>query len=144
MSPSIDANDSNGNNEPIVQPNETTKAFSRYCEVCNVSVNSDIHLQLHLNGSRHSKKLRQIGAPPYAPPNDTLSHCFMLNYEHMLNGNRKSKEIDYSEYRTPSGQYYCKVCNIALLSEVLLSQHFGSKKHIKTAAAAKAKTKTMN
>lgn len=113
-------------------------AINRHCEICDVSVTSDVHMQLHLNGAKHAKKLRQLGAPPYTPVQDTLSQCFMANYEQNQN-KKSSKSIDYSVYRTPSGQYYCLVCNITVTSEVLLDQHFGSKKHLRTASLAKKK-----
>lgn len=39
----------------------------------------------------------------------------------------------YSKYRTPSGLYYCKTCNVSLNSESQFRQHLGSKKHMKNA-----------
>lgn len=38
---------------------------------------------------------------------------------------------DNSIYRTPSGSYYCKACNITLTNEIMFNQHLDSKKHIK-------------
>lgn len=114
------------------------KVLSKHCEICDVSVTSDVHMQLHLNGAKHAKKLRQLGAPPYTKATDTLSQCFMPNYE-QPQPKKTGKGIDYSVYRTPSGQYYCLVCNITVTSEVLLDQHFGSKKHLRTASSAKKK-----
>lgn len=39
--------------------------------------------------------------------------------------------LDYSIYRTPTGSYYCKTCNITLSTELMFVQHLGSKKHSK-------------
>lgn len=115
------------------------KVPGRYCEICDISVTSEVHMKLHLNGAKHAKKLRQLDAPPYATITDTISQCLMVNSDgknsHRLSGN----QIDYSVYRTPSGQYYCQVCNTTVTSEIMLKQHFASKKHMKTAVTANKK-----
>ena len=36
---------------------------------------------------------------------------------------------NFSLYRTPSGKYYCHLCNLSLQSELHLAQHFDSKRH---------------
>lgn len=113
------------------------KVPGRYCEICDISVTSEVHMKLHLNGAKHAKKLRQLDAPPYAPITDTISQCLMANSD----GKHSSgSQIDYSVYRTPSGQYYCQVCNLTVTSEIMLKQHFGSKKHMKVAASANKKS----
>lgn len=132
---------------------------SKYCEICNISVTSEIHMKLHLNGQKHAKKLRLLGAPPHADENDTVSQCIMSmkslinpavspkkktkpNDNGVADGTASSNaaaKCDYSVYRTPSGQYYCQVCDITVVSEVLLSQHFESKQHYRNAATNKKK-----
>lgn len=47
---------------------------------------------------------------------------------------RKSTSI----CRTPSGQYYCQVCNLSLNSEVQFLQHLESKRHLKNKQAMAA------
>lgn len=118
---------------------------SKYCQICDISVNSELHMRLHLTGAKHTKKLRQLGEPPYTEVPDTLSQCIMKeSTKHQppkkvsISENNTSK-VDYSVFRTPSGQYYCNVCNLSVTSEVMLSQHMSSKKHIKTIAASKKK-----
>lgn len=113
------------------------KIPGRYCEICDISVTSEVHMKLHLNGAKHSKKLRQLDAPPYAPITDTISQCLMVNGDGKNAQKTFGNQIDYSVYRTPSGQYYCQVCNLTVTSEIMLKQHFGSKKHMKVAATAK-------
>lgn len=49
---------------------------------------------------------------------------------------------DISMYRTPSGNYYCKICNINLPDVKLFQQHLDSKKHHKNIKAAKTTTKS--
>lgn len=113
---------------------QAEKVPGRYCEICDISVTSEVHMKLHLNGAKHAKKLKQLDAPPYAPMTDTLAQCFMVNSD-----GKKVPGNDYSVYRTPSGQYYCQVCNITVTSEIMLKQHFASKRHIKVAATANKK-----
>lgn len=109
------------------------KIPGRYCEICDISVTSEVHMKLHLNGAKHAKKLRQLDAPPYAPINDTISQCLMANggNGNMAEPKTNDGSIDFSVYRTPSGQYYCQVCNLTVSSEIMMKQHFGSKKHVK-------------
>lgn len=122
---------------------------TKYCKLCDISVTSDMHMRLHLAGAKHAKKLRQLGEPPYTEEAHTLTQCILdesiLNRPKMkananvnANGNAgdsvatATPHIDYSVFRTPSGQYYCQVCDLSVTSEVTLSQHFASKRHLKT------------
>lgn len=146
---------SNAKQPPNLDPN-------KYCEICNISVTSEIHMKLHLNGQKHAKKLRLLGAPPHADKDDTVSQSLMSppppSTQPILAGSKNknkssddgyadamstaayaNQKCDYSVYRTPSGQYYCQVCDITVVSEVLLSQHFNSKKHYRNVASSKKK-----
>lgn len=120
---------------------------SKYCKLCDISVTSEMHMRLHLAGAKHAKKLRQLGEPPYTEePPHTLSQCILdgsiqnrPKMKAITNGNATEHSvgattplIDYSVFRTPSGQYYCQVCDLSVTSEVTLSQHFASKRHLKT------------
>lgn len=128
---------------------------AKYCKLCDISVTSEMHMRLHLAGAKHAKKLRQLGEPPYTEEPHTLSQCIQdeaisirpkmkvhanvnTNTNANANGNptdsvaAATSLIDYSVFRTPSGQYYCQVCDLSVTSEVTLSQHFASKRHLKT------------
>lgn len=110
---------------------------SKYCEICDISVTSEMHMRLHLAGARHAKKLRQLGEPPYSEAPHTLSQCIMEDPPKIrpkCNATESgASSIDFSVFRTPSGQYYCQVCDLSVTSEITLSQHFASKRHLKTA-----------
>lgn len=125
------------------KPNETIPSqisaveLGKYCQICDISVTSEMHMRLHLAGAKHAKKLRQLGEPPYTSDQATatLSQCILdeVTMKRPKNTNSSdSGQTDYSVFRTPSGQYYCQVCDLSVTSEVTLSQHFASKRHIKT------------
>lgn len=118
---------------------------AKYCKLCDISVTSEMHMRLHLAGAKHAKKLRQLGEPPYTEKPDTLSQCILdesilVRSKNKTNINANAVDsvaaaaplIDYSVFRTPSGQYYCQVCDLSVTSEITLSQHFSSKRHLKT------------
>ena len=41
----------------------------------------------------------------------------------------KRPKRDFSNFRTPSGNYYCSACNLTLNSDQQMAQHIDSKKH---------------
>ncbi|XP_064598802.1 zinc finger matrin-type protein 3-like [Liolophura sinensis] len=41
----------------------------------------------------------------------------------------KKSRRDFSNYRTPSGKYYCSTCNVTLNAEGQFAQHIDSKRH---------------
>lgn len=43
----------------------------------------------------------------------------------------ETSKTDYSVYRTPSGWYYCQLCNVTVNSEAQFIKHLESKKHLK-------------
>ena len=108
-------------------------------------------MRLHLAGAKHAKKLRQLGEPPYTEVPHTLSQCILEETtakrpKHIntvtatavvassaaVASDGGANAVDYSVFRTPSGQYYCQVCDLSVTSEVTLAQHFASKRHIKS------------
>ncbi|RLU26963.1 hypothetical protein DMN91_000762 [Ooceraea biroi] len=84
-----------------------------HCDLCGVSANRQDQLETHKRGARHLRMLRLNGLPV---PEIVCDNVF-------------SKPIDYSIYRTPSGQYYCAPCNLSLNTEITFAQHVESKKH---------------
>nr|CAD7573084.1 unnamed protein product [Timema californicum] len=50
---------------------------------------------------------------------------------------KRKSDQDFSCYRTPSGYYYCQMCNLTLNSESQFAQHGQSKKHKLKAASYK-------
>ncbi|XP_003427169.1 zinc finger protein 346 [Nasonia vitripennis] len=82
------------------------------CDLCGISANRQDQLDTHKRGTKHMKMLKLHGLP--VTGTETTPAV---------------KTIDYSIYRTPSGQYYCAPCNISLNSEISFGQHMESKKH---------------
>lgn len=87
------------------------------CDLCGVSANRQDQLETHKRGARHLRMLRLSGLPVPESVADNE------------NASSVSEPIDYSIYRTPSGQYYCAPCNLSLNSETTFAQHVESKKH---------------
>ncbi|EGI70884.1 Zinc finger protein 346 [Acromyrmex echinatior] len=87
------------------------------CDLCQVSANRQDQLETHKRGARHLRMLRLNGLPIPEPAAENE------------NTSNVSEPIDYSIYRTPSGQYYCAPCNVSLNSETTFAQHVESKKH---------------
>ncbi|EFN77536.1 Zinc finger protein 346 [Harpegnathos saltator] len=87
------------------------------CDLCGVSANRQDQLETHKRGARHLRMLRLNGlpVPESAAENENTTSAV--------------EPIDYSIYRTPSGQYYCAPCNLSLNSETTFAQHVESKKH---------------
>ncbi|XP_043516849.1 zinc finger protein 346-like [Frieseomelitta varia] len=87
------------------------------CDLCGVSANRQDQLETHKRGARHLRMLRMNGLPVPEPATESeVTPTIPV-------------PIDYSIYRTPSGQYYCAPCNVSLNSESTFAQHMESKKH---------------
>ncbi|XP_033336535.1 zinc finger protein 346 [Megalopta genalis] len=87
------------------------------CDLCGVSANRQDQLETHKRGARHLRMLRLNGLPVPEPATENETTPTTPG------------PIDYSIYRTPSGQYYCAPCNLSLNSESMFAQHVESKKH---------------
>ncbi|KAH8386393.1 hypothetical protein KR093_000215 [Drosophila rubida] len=93
------------------------------CRICQISVTSASQIKMHMDGAKHQKNLRKQqleeeqlpaeGSPSSAP--------------------RVLADGDLTMYRTPSGSYYCKMCNKAMNHISILQQHLLGKKHLKAA-----------
>lgn len=145
---------------PVI-PRTTTESLaelSKYCEICDINVTSEMHMRLHLNGAKHAKKLRQLGEPPHTEAPDMLAQCIISPAKFKRKHSSAAATVaavattvttttliestatsDFSVFRTPSGQYYCQICDLSVTSEVTLSQHFSSKRHIRVASQSKRK-----
>lgn len=40
----------------------------KHCQICNISVTSQPQMKLHLEGSKHAKKLKALGTKIYSCP----------------------------------------------------------------------------
>ncbi|XP_017776613.1 PREDICTED: zinc finger matrin-type protein 4-like isoform X2 [Nicrophorus vespilloides] len=91
--------------------NHPEKVNSLSCDLCHVKVTSYPQMENHIQGSKHQKKLR----------NTSFIQTITTN----------PNEPDFSTYRTPSGQFYCKNCNIVMNSDTQFTNHLQSRNHLK-------------
>lgn len=89
-----------------------------HCDLCDISTTNQQLLDLHFNGAKHAKKLKQQTALGIVDETNVVSSKFSAN-------------------RTPSGLFYCPACDITVTSENCLKNHFQSKKHINKAKLKK-------
>ena len=97
------------------------------CYMCNVCVTSEQQMTLHVNGTKHKKKVKQqeeANKGEVANPEDSILSSLSCT---------SIPKTDLSVFRTPSGFYYCNPCNLTLNSVVQFKQHLDSKKHKKKA-----------
>ncbi|KAJ8917301.1 hypothetical protein NQ315_002319 [Exocentrus adspersus] len=115
----------------VVSPPPTTDGTKHkfLCEVCNVAATCAEQLEMHYKGQKHNKKLRQIGVnpaglyPQKAAPAD--------NQGNDAEAAKPLDNVNLSVYRTPSGDFYCPLCNITLNSESQFKLHLRGKGHLK-------------
>ncbi|XP_064536896.1 zinc finger matrin-type protein 1 [Drosophila montana] len=107
------------------------------CKVCKISVTSASQIKMHLDGAKHQKNLRKQLLEEEATTLDASGgqqqHSLAAAVASDING-------DLSMYRTPSGSYYCKLCNKAMNHISILQQHLQGKKHLKTVRQQTDKT----
>ncbi|XP_067636721.1 zinc finger protein 346-like [Eurosta solidaginis] len=116
-----------------------TNLLGLYCEACNVSVTSQAQMTMHLNGTKHKKKLKALFLEAALPlPTAAADNT---NNEDSISESLQQSDSDLSMYRTPSGSYYCQPCNINMCHVPALQQHLIGKKHLKNVIDAKEKAK---
>ncbi|RZB40844.1 zinc finger matrin-type protein 4-like [Asbolus verrucosus] len=130
-----------GHKRPVTDPNDDT--FGRdfrtqepvapgfRCELCNITTTCQEQLESHYNGQKHKKKQRQQNSDTriVGSPHDNILTSVLT---------AEADKGDCSVYRTPSGHYYCQICNCSTNSEVQFKQHLQSKNHLKKASQKKA------
>jgi len=132
-------------NEEIAEESETlnhqtllvdVNSNKFFCDLCKVGAPSQSQIDMHLNGKNHKSKMkRSMGGlqnddlPSIQKRVELKDNILSAVSKSKSPGNVVKRKPDYSVFRTPSGQYYCAVCNIALNSESQFGQHQVSKKH---------------
>ncbi|KAF5287342.1 hypothetical protein FQA39_LY15945 [Lamprigera yunnana] len=92
------------------------------CTICNVPITSEQQMQLHMNGSKHQKKMKQLNLElDQEDPGGLILPSLEVNVA----------VPGLSTFRTPTGFYYCNVCNFNIKSEFQFKQHLESKRHHK-------------
>ena len=105
------------------------------CNVCGVVATSQAQLDMHLSGRNHKARCAKFGIQtfdqPVIPSTGPTTKA--------ENETKSKPKKDYSIYRTPSGQYYCALCNMCVNSEQTFVQHIASRKHKLKESSAKGK-----
>jgi len=125
-----------------------------YCQLCKVGAPSQTQMDMHLNGKNHKAKMkRSMGG---VDNGDLAEIEKRVNLKESIlavvtkkatpvpvgKAKLKAKSIfpsaappppqqnnEFSQFRTPSGQFYCAPCNLSLNSTSQFQQHQVSKKH---------------
>ncbi|XP_056016836.1 uncharacterized protein LOC125681162 isoform X2 [Ostrea edulis] len=135
----------------IVQISETDKQHVKIdgavfeCKMCSVQVTCNEQLQSHLNGAKHKGKLRSLeraadsnrgrwGGRGRGRGRGRAGHAGFAVEEHNVvtiqtQQQSRKRGRDYSNFRTPSGSYYCSICNVTVNGENQFAQHMDSRKH---------------
>nr|CAD7393013.1 unnamed protein product [Timema cristinae] len=131
-------------NQPETGPPPKMAMF--VCETCQVTTTCQDQLNMHLDGARHRKtmlkklqfegcNLNSEAKTPFELPQPAPADNILQS---VMKGEVKRKsDQDFSCFRTPSGYYYCQMCNLTLNSESQFAQHGQSKKHKLKAASYK-------
>uniref|UniRef100_A0A3B3Y6F2 Zinc finger matrin-type protein 3 n=1 Tax=Poecilia mexicana TaxID=48701 RepID=A0A3B3Y6F2_9TELE len=107
-----------------------------YCKLCDASFSSLAVAQAHYQGKNHAKKLR------LAEAQQNSSNMWVWVQKRFLKPNESTKSWPYYNPRprqriprdlamcvTPSGQFYCSMCNCGAEQETDFRQHLESKQH---------------
>ncbi|XP_051957597.1 zinc finger matrin-type protein 3 [Xyrauchen texanus] len=116
-----------------------------YCKLCDASFSSPAVAQAHYQGKNHAKRLRLAEAQQNATSSDlceTQRWPRKEGYECRLMKSRRAMPGPYYNPRprqripqdlamcvTPSGQFYCSMCNSGASEEAEFRLHLESKQH---------------
>ncbi|KFM57669.1 Zinc finger protein 385A, partial [Stegodyphus mimosarum] len=118
-----------------------TEGKSFRCELCNVTANSSLQLQTHLEGTKHKSKVQQLQQPKEvktAASDESKPEgaaAAPLPATTQVNGKTNEAYIRPlpSEFGEPQpaklAKYSCDLCSVIVNSEIQLQQHLTSKKH---------------
>lgn len=111
--------------EPDLEPSCDVKRIQKwYCDICKIQTTDDDQYRTHLAGKKHMKNCNKMNLPKPPPPLDPSDSLLKS-----VTSTKKKVESDFSTHRTPSGNYYCKTCDLNVNSATQFSQHVESKKH---------------
>ncbi|ALC49971.1 CG1231 [Drosophila busckii] len=114
-----------------------------HCKICKIRVSSKSQIQMHLDGAKHQKNLRKQLIDPDATTTKnnqaaTIPAGDLIASKAQPEADKKIDDLPM--YRTPSGSYYCKLCNMAMNHITILQQHLQGKKHLKNMRQQHEKT----
>ncbi|KAL1465075.1 hypothetical protein WDU94_004670 [Cyamophila willieti] len=125
--------------DPIPTPNvpDLKRTVQKlYCDICDIQATDDGQYKAHLAGKKHIKNVNKLKLvnPTAKIINPMNSKDTVL--DSVLKAPKVGEEQDYSIHRTPSGNYYCKICDLTVNSVNQYSDHLESKKHKKKKASS--------
>ncbi|KAM5163113.1 zinc finger matrin-type protein 3 [Mantella aurantiaca] len=121
-----------------------------YCKLCDASFSSPVVAQAHYQGKNHAKRLRLAETPANSStdPAECKRRARKEGNEHKMMQNRRivcSPQNNTGPYFnprsrqriprdlamcvTPSGQFYCSMCNVGASEELEFRQHLETKQH---------------
>ncbi|XP_063772371.1 zinc finger matrin-type protein 3 [Pseudophryne corroboree] len=121
-----------------------------YCKLCDASFSSPVVAQAHYQGKNHAKRLRLAETPANAimdsaegkrrTRKEGSEHKMMQNRRNVCSVqnntgpyfNPRSRQRiprDLAMCVTPSGQFYCSMCNAGASEELEFRQHLETKQH---------------
>ncbi|XP_076903663.1 uncharacterized protein LOC143558785 [Bidens hawaiensis] len=98
-----------------------------YCEVCNISCNTNEVLDAHKRGKKHLKNEKKLAepsasAPQMVPPQSVAS-------ENLLDDLESKKLRLLQNGATPETLLLCEICNVICNNQDGFQKHIASKKH---------------
>uniref|UniRef100_A0A8C2Z9Q0 Zinc finger matrin-type protein 3 n=1 Tax=Cyclopterus lumpus TaxID=8103 RepID=A0A8C2Z9Q0_CYCLU len=145
--------EANGQTSVCSGSNHTTRVIlateNDYCKLCDASFSSLAVAQAHYQGKNHAKKLRLAEAQQNSSSIEAAQRRNRKDgSEYTLVKNRRSPQVpasmpgpyynprprqriprDLAMCVTPSGQFYCSMCNCGAEQEADFRQHLESKQH---------------
>ncbi|XP_072266247.1 zinc finger matrin-type protein 3 [Pyxicephalus adspersus] len=121
-----------------------------YCKLCDASFSSPVVAQAHYQGKNHAKRLRLAETPAnsFMDSTECKRRARKEGNDHKMMQNRRSvcspqnntgpyfnprsrQRIprDLAMCVTPSGQFYCSMCNVGASEELEFRQHLETKQH---------------
>lgn len=107
------------------------------CDICQVTGNSEPQFALHLQGARHRKRVSMVNkdknpsnvaaATPQPPEVQNSSYSVVAT---VIPVQEEAPKQEITLHRTPSGSYYCHLCNFTVKTLSEYNQHLTSKKHL--------------
>uniref|UniRef100_A0A8C7Y0A1 Zinc finger matrin-type protein 3 n=1 Tax=Oryzias sinensis TaxID=183150 RepID=A0A8C7Y0A1_9TELE len=104
-----------------------------YCKLCDASFSSLAVAQAHYQGKNHAKRLRlaeaQQNSNNIRNRKDGSEYRLVKNRPYYNPRPRQRIPRDLAMCVTPSGQFYCSMCNCGAEQETDFRQHLESKQH---------------
>ncbi|XP_055937808.1 zinc finger RNA-binding protein-like isoform X2 [Argiope bruennichi] len=100
------------------------------CELCNITANSSLQLQTHLEGTKHKNKLSQLQQSKEKITEKDAEAALEVNGKSNGAAIVRPLPAEFGEpQQTKMCKFSCDICNLILNSEIQLQQHLASKKH---------------